>query len=122
MFSSSSSPCLSSGTAPVSYTHLHKVLTPKDYINFKLTGMACIDPTEASGSLLLDVATGQWSDLLIRKIGIDREKLPAIVPATAVVGEVSRQEMCIRDRAYTAFGQGIAVLWYHARYHCDAQR
>ena len=24
--------------------------------------------------------------------------------------------------AYTAFGQGIAVLWYHARYHCDAQR
>lgn len=76
---------------PKLYDAIHKVLTPKDYINFKLTGMACIDPTEASGSLLLDVATGQWSDLLIRKIGIDREKLPAIVPATAVVGEVSRQ-------------------------------
>lgn len=76
---------------PDLYDKIYKVLTPKDYINFKLTGRACTDPTEASGSMLMDAATGNWSDELTSRIGVDIEKLPEIVSSFAVIGNISTQ-------------------------------
>lgn len=76
---------------PDLYKNIFKVLTPKDYINFKLTGRACIDPTEASGSMLMDAATGCWSDVITSRIGIDNEKLPDIVPSFSEIGNISKQ-------------------------------
>ncbi len=76
---------------PELYDKIYKVFTPKDYINFKLTGRACIDPTEASGSMLMDAASGDWSEVLTSRIGVDIEKLPEIVSSFAVIGNISAQ-------------------------------
>src|SRR6218665_1262383 len=43
------------------YQSAWKMLVPKDFINFKLTGVAAIDRTEAACSFLMDPATGHWS-------------------------------------------------------------
>jgi len=76
---------------PEVYEKTDKFLTPKDYINFKMTGRACIDPSEASGTFAMDCASDQWSDELIAYLGIDKEKLPEIRPSSEVIGTISAQ-------------------------------
>jgi len=76
---------------PAVYGQAYKFLTPKDYINFKMTGRACIDYSEASGVFAMNQKTGQWSEELLNILGIDREKLPEIQNAYDVVGNLSRK-------------------------------
>ena len=76
---------------PEVYEAADKFLTPKDYINFKMTGKTCIDPSEASGSFAMNCETDEWSDLLIGTLGIDREKLPEIKKAYEIIGHVSEK-------------------------------
>ncbi len=51
-------------------------LQPKDWLRLRLTGQAATDPTDASGTLLFDLARNAWADPLIEKLGVPREKLP----------------------------------------------
>lgn len=73
---------------PEVYKKTNKFVTPNGYINFMLTGEACIDPSEASGSYLMNAENCQWSQELIRNLGVDSEKLPRIMDSTGVVGTV----------------------------------
>lgn len=63
-------------------------LTPKDYLNFKLTGEHATDYSEASGSFLMDAHTGEWSPSLATALEVDLAKLPPIVKSSAVIGQV----------------------------------
>ena len=74
---------------PAMYEAADKFLTPKDYINFALTGNACTDYSEGTGTFLMDCKTLQWSDKTIAYLGIDKEKLPKIQQAYDIVGNVS---------------------------------
>ena len=53
-------------------------LQPKDWLRLRLTGQAATDPTDASGTLLFDLARNAWADPLIEKLGVPREKLPPV--------------------------------------------
>ena len=53
-------------------------LQPKDWLRLRLTGQAATDPTDASGTLLFDLARNAWADPLIEKLGLPREKLPPV--------------------------------------------
>lgn len=61
-------------------------LQPKDWLRLRLTGQAVTDPTDASGTLLFDLARDRWADPLIEKLGLPREKLPPVAASTAVAG------------------------------------
>lgn len=74
---------------PDIYSKIWKVIVPKDYINYKLTGSIVIDHSEASGSFLMDARTKQWSDELINIVGVDGNKLPEIRAAYEVIGKVT---------------------------------
>lgn len=76
---------------PEVYGKTYKFVTPNGYINYMLTGEACIDPSEASGAYLMDAKKGQWSEELIRNLGIDSEKLPRIHDSAGVVGTVCQE-------------------------------
>lgn len=71
------------------YERASTFLVAKDFVNLRLTGSAATDPTEASGSFLMSAATDSWSPDLVRALGLDREKLPEILPSAAVVGRVA---------------------------------
>lgn len=71
---------------PAVYEQADKFLTPKDFINFKLTGRACIDYSEGTGVFAMDWKTGKWSDELIKLLDIDKEKLPEIQKSYEIVG------------------------------------
>jgi xylulokinase len=62
------------------------VLQPKDWLRLRLTGQAVTDPTDASGTLLFDLARDTWADPVIGKLGLPREKLPRIAPSASVAG------------------------------------
>jgi xylulokinase len=61
-------------------------LQPKDWLRLRLTGQAATEPTDASGTLLFDLARSAWADPLIEKLGLPREKLPPVCEPTGIAG------------------------------------
>jgi xylulokinase len=74
---------------PEIYARTHKMLHAKDYVNFRLTGAMRSDYSDASGTNLLDLRALSWSERLVALSGLDGDKLPELVPSTAVVGELT---------------------------------
>jgi xylulokinase len=63
-------------------------LQPKDWLRMRLTGLAATDPTDASGTLLFDLARDVWADGVIDALGLPGEKLPPILRTTEVAGQL----------------------------------
>ena len=76
---------------PENFGKIAKIMLPKDYIVYKLTGVHSCDYSDASGMLLLDVKNKCWSDEMIEICGISKEQLPALYESYDVVGEVKAE-------------------------------
>ncbi|MBI3463060.1 MAG: xylulokinase [Planctomycetes bacterium] len=68
-----------------------KVLLPKDYVRFRMTGQFATEVSDASGTLLLDVANRAWCKRLLEKLDLDRALLPPCFESDEVSGKVSAQ-------------------------------
>lgn len=75
---------------PANFDRLSKVLLPKDYLRFCLTGEHATDVSDASGTALFDVARRQWSNELADRVGIDRNVLPTAFESSRISGRVSK--------------------------------
>ncbi|MEZ2390673.1 xylulokinase [bacterium RCC_150] len=73
-----------------SYRKARTALLPKDYIRFRLTGTAASEPSDASGSLLLDVHVQQWSPKLADVFDADLQLLPPLLASTDIAGGLTR--------------------------------
>lgn len=73
---------------PAIFARVDKVLLPKDYIRFLLTGQFVSDMSDAAGTLWLDVARRDWSDELLAATGLNRAHMPSLVEGSANSGEV----------------------------------
>jgi xylulokinase len=71
---------------PEIYENIDRVLLPKDYVRFRLTGEYAIDKAGGSGTILFDLAARDWSSEITRDIGIDPSWLPPTFEGTAVTG------------------------------------
>jgi xylulokinase len=76
---------------PKNWERVRQVLLPKDYVRFKLTGTYATEVSDASGTLLLDVANRRWSGELLSRLGIDSALLPACYESPEVSGKVSEK-------------------------------
>jgi xylulokinase len=72
---------------PANWERVRQVLLPKDYIRYRLTGTFATEVSDASGTLMLDVANRRWSRELLGKLDID----PALLPTCHESQEVSAQ-------------------------------
>jgi xylulokinase len=75
---------------PQSFERLNKVLLPKDYVRFCLTGEYASDVSDASGTSLFDVVHRRWSYEMADRIGLQRTILPAALESTQISGRISR--------------------------------
>ncbi|HPO16888.1 MAG TPA: xylulokinase [Candidatus Hydrogenedentes bacterium] len=75
---------------PALYDRLKKVLLPKDYIRFELTGEFATDVADASGTLLFDVKNRCWHKELMSVLGIDPEFMPASYEGPEITGYLSK--------------------------------
>jgi xylulokinase len=76
---------------PRVYEKTQHILLPKDYIRFRLTGQYATEVSDASGTLLLDVAKRQWSGQLLELLQIDASLLPRLHESPQITGELTPQ-------------------------------
>ena len=74
---------------PKLFAQLRTVLLPKDYVNLRLTGERSAEVSDASGTLLFDVARRSWSRELIRRLDLDPALFPPAVESSAVIGAIA---------------------------------
>ncbi len=71
---------------PELFARISKIMLPKDYINYKLTGVHCCDYSDASGMLLLDVEHKCWSEEMLEICGVREDQMPKLFESYEVVG------------------------------------
>ncbi len=71
---------------PDVFSRVAKVLLPKDYLRWRLTGEFVSDPSDAAGTLWLDVAKRDWSDELLAMTDLNRSQMPSLVEGSAPSG------------------------------------
>lgn len=73
---------------PENFARIRKIMLPKDYIAYKLTGIHCTDVSDASGMLLFDVKNRCWSEEMCDICGVRKEQLAKIYESCETVGTV----------------------------------
>ncbi|MFW8596470.1 xylulokinase [Cribrihabitans neustonicus] len=88
---------------PDTFARTRRVLLPKDYVNLWLTGEHVSDMSDAAGTLWLDVARRDWSDMLLAATGLTRDHMPRLVEGSARAGE-------LRPELRAAWGVGSVAV------------
>ncbi|WP_167957103.1 xylulokinase [Anaerosporobacter faecicola] len=73
---------------PDNFNKIKKIMLPKDYLAYRLTGNHCTDVSDASGMLLLDVKNKCWSKEMIQILGISEDQLASVHESSDVIGTV----------------------------------
>lgn len=89
---------------PENFARIKKIMLPKDYLAYRLTGTFCTDLSDASGMLLLDVKNRRWAPEMLRICGITEEQLPRLYESYECVGTVKKE---IADEL--GFGSSVKV-------------
>ena len=74
---------------PENFARIAKIMLPKDYINYVLTGVHSCDYSDASGMLLLDVQNKCWSQRMLEICGITQEQMPQLFESYQCIGTVT---------------------------------
>ena len=73
---------------PENFAKIAKIMLPKDYINYILTGVHSCDYSDASGMLLLDVERKRWSKEMLEICGITEVQMPKLFESYECIGTV----------------------------------
>ncbi len=76
---------------PENFARIKKIMLPKDYLAYKLSGTFCSDYSDASGMLLMDVEHKCWSKEMQEICGITEEQLPKLYESYEVVGTMKAE-------------------------------
>lgn len=91
---------------PENFVKIAKIMLPKDYLAYKLSGVHCTDYSDASGMLLMDVQHKCWSKEMMEICGITEAQLPKLYESYEVVGAV--KESIAKELGFSADVKVIA--------------
>jgi xylulokinase len=74
---------------PEIWKRFRRVLLPKDYVRFRLTGEHAMDVADASGTLMLDVANRRWSQEMMSAAGLPMSCLPKLFESPEICARIS---------------------------------
>ena len=74
---------------PENFNRIHKIMLPKDYLAYRLSGVFCTDVSDASGMLLFDVKHKCWSKEMLDICGVRREQVADIYESYEAVGTLT---------------------------------
>lgn len=105
---------------PEAWARVKKILLPKDYVRFMLTGEFATEVSDASGTALLNVTKRAWSDAMMAACNVTADMLPKVYESPEVSGRISAQVASLTglkegtpvvggggDQAAGAVGNGI---------------
>jgi len=73
---------------PEQYARVRRVLLPKDYIRYLLSGDFATDASDAAGTLLLDLHTRDWSDEILERLHLPRDWFPQVYEGPEITGHL----------------------------------
>ena len=76
---------------PDLWAKVKKIMLPKDYLAYRLSGTFCTDYSDASGMLLMDVKNKCWSKEMMEICHVSREQLPDLYESYEVVGTLKKE-------------------------------
>ncbi|RJX75675.1 xylulokinase [Vibrio sinensis] len=74
---------------PYNFALIDKVLLPKDYLRYRMSGIFASDLSDSAGTLWLDVAKRDWSDELLAACSLTREHMPQLFEGNEITGLLS---------------------------------
>lgn len=101
------------------YDKVDKLIMPKDYINYALTGIIATEKSDAAGTLLYDVKNSRRADNIFEVLEIRKDIQPPVLSSTDILGKV-KGELCSllgndclviaggADNSCAAVGSGMA--------------
>lgn len=105
---------------PDNYKKVDKILLPKDYIRYKLSGTFATEVSDASGTILMDIARRSWSETILEGLSIEKDILAPVYESSKITSCVSEEAAKITgliagtpivggagDQAGGAVGSGI---------------
>ena len=105
---------------PGHFDRVRKMLLPKDYVRFRLTGEFASEVSDASGTAVFDVVNRRWSFEMMEALGLDRDILPTCYESSDVTGAITPEVAALTglaagtpvvggggDQAASAVGNGI---------------
>ena len=92
---------------PDVFERTKKVLLPKDYVRFLMTGEFATDLSDAAGTLWIDVAKRDWSDEMLHACHLSRDRMPAVFEGSQITGQVLASVAGGGDNAAGAVGMGV---------------
>ena len=76
---------------PENFARIAKIMLPKDYLAYRLSGAFCTDFSDASGMLLLDVKNRRWSPEMQKLVTMSEDKLPALYESYEAAGTLKQE-------------------------------
>jgi xylulokinase len=73
---------------PEAFARLRKIVLPKDYIRYRLTGTLATEPSDASATLMYDTAHLRWSEPMMKAMELDMSLLPEVGGSAEVLGTI----------------------------------
>jgi xylulokinase len=105
---------------PRNFERVRKMLLPKDYVRFRLTGEFASEVSDASGTAVFDVVNRRWSFEMMDGLGLDRGILPKCYESSDLTGTITSEVAALTglaagtpvvggggDQAASAVGNGI---------------
>ncbi len=74
---------------PEHFRRIRKIMLPKDYLLYAMSGVFATDVSDASGTLFFDVANRRWSQPMLARLGITEDQLPRVFESYEIVGTVA---------------------------------
>ncbi|MGO5052936.1 xylulokinase [Lachnospiraceae bacterium LCP25S3_G4] len=90
---------------PEHFEKIQKIMLPKDYLTYGLSGVFATDVSDASGTLLFDVKNRRWSKEMLAICGVGEEQLPKAFESFEVVGEL-KPELA----TFFGFNPGVKIV------------
>lgn len=94
---------------PEHFAKIAKIMLPKDYLSYRLSGVHCTDYSDASGMLLLDVEHKCWSKEMMEICHVREEQLPKLFESYEAVGTLKprlAKELGLSDQVKIVAGAG----------------
>ena len=94
---------------PENFAKITKIMLPKDYLAYCLSGSFCSDYSDASGMLLMDVKNRCWSKEMLNICGLEQEQLPKLYESYEVVGTLKPEvakELGVSENVKVIAGAG----------------
>ena len=90
---------------PENYNQVARILLPKDYIRYRLSGKYVTEVSDASGTILMDIPKRIWSDKILEGLKISRDFLPDIYESVEVTSYINYSASSV-----TGLAQGTPIV------------